>query len=235
MLPDQTPVLALIPSRGGSRGIPRKNLAAVHGKPLMGYTIEAALGSSRVDEVWVSSEDDEILQVAQSLGARPLSRPAGLAGDEASAVGVVHHFIGQLSEDMRRRDPLIAYLQPTSPLRTSAHVDAALRTLVDGQARALLSVSGMEKSPFKAFRLDEQGRLLSLFDEKLSNANRQDLPPTYMPNGAIYLFGVSEFLERDGFPSNGALPFVMDGTDSIDVDTPDDLERVAMILGERHG
>ena len=233
MLPDQTPVLALIPARGGSKGVPRKNLALLRGKPLLAYTIEAALQTPWVDQVWVSSEDDEILEVAQRYGAQVLKRPSEFAGDEASAVGVVKHFIEQLSDDMRQADPLISYLQPTSPLRMALHLDGAVRVLVDKRARSLMSVAEMEKSPFKAFQLDEEGRLLSLFDEKLSNARRQDLPTTYLPNGAIYLFGVSEFIERGGFPSNGSLPFIMGGIDSIDVDTPDDLARIDMILGER--
>lgn len=235
MLPDNTPVLALIPARGGSKGIPRKNLAILQGKPLITHTIEFAVQTPRIDEVWVSSDDQDILAVASNAGARALRRPDHHASDEASAVGVVEHFIEQLPEARRNQNPLIVYLQPTSPLRTSAHIDAALDALIGHQARTLLSVTECEKSPFKTFRLDDAQRLISLFDEKQSNARRQDLPVAYQPNGAIYMFTVSDFLARGGFPSNGSVPFIMSATDSIDIDTVDDLARVANILGESNG
>lgn len=235
MLPDTTPVLALIPARGGSKGIPRKNLALLAGRPLIDHTIQAARGASWVDEVWVSSDDEEILAVAQCAGATPLRRPDRHAGDDASAVGVVEHFFEQLPENLRARNPLIVYLQPTSPLRRAEHIDAALQSMVDRHARTLLSVTECEKSPFKTFRLDDSQRLISLFDEKLSNARRQDLPVAYLPNGAIYVFSVDDFEARGGFPSNGSVPFIMNARDSIDIDTPDDLARVAYIIGEQNG
>ena len=235
MLPDNTPVLALIPARGGSKGIPRKNLALLAGRPLIDHTIQAARLSPWVDEVWVSSDDDEILDAARNADATPLRRPDHLAGDEASAVGVVEHFIEQLAEALRARNPIIVYLQPTSPLRRAEHIDAALSIMVDQQARTLLSVTECEKSPFKTFRLDDAQRLISLFDEKLSNARRQDLPVAYQPNGAIYIFSVGDFESRGGFPSNGSVPFIMSARDSIDIDTPDDLARVAHIIGEQNG
>ncbi len=235
MLPDRTPVLALIPARGGSKGIPRKNLAILLGKPLLAFSVEAALASSWIDQVWVSSDDDEILSVADRLGARPLKRPPAIAGDHTSAIEVVEHFIEQLPGELRERDPLVVYLQPTSPLRTAAHLDAAFQQLSAAGGRTLMSVTECEKSPFKAFGIDSSRKLQSLFDEKLSNARRQDLPPTYLPNGAIYIFGISDFVERGGFPSNGSLPFIMSASESVDIDTPDDLRRVEHILGEQHG
>ena len=235
MLPDTTPVLALIPARGGSKGIPRKNLAPLAGRPLIDHTIQAARRASWVDEVWVSSDDESILATARDSGVTPLRRPDHLAGDEASAVGVVEHFISQIPEALRARNPVIVYLQPTSPLRGAEHIDLALRTMVSQQARTLLSVTECEKSPYKTFRLDGSQRLISLFDEKMSNARRQDLPVAYQPNGAIYIFSVRDFKARGGFPSNGSVPFIMNARDSIDIDTPDDLVRVAQIFGEKNG
>jgi CMP-N-acetylneuraminic acid synthetase len=196
------------------------------GRPLIDYSIQAARLSAWVDEVWVSSDDVEILGVAKNAGAIPLMRPAHHASDEASAVGVVEHFIEQLPDTLRTLNPIVVYLQPTSPLRRVEHIDAALRTMVDQHARTLLSVTECEKSPFKTFRL---------FNEKLSNARRQDLPVAYQPNGAIYIFSVGDFEARGGFPSNGSVPFIMTARDSIDIDTPDDLARVAHIIGEQNG
>jgi CMP-N-acetylneuraminic acid synthetase len=113
-------VLALIPARGGSKGIPRKNIALLMGKPLLSYTIEAALSSVFVDEVWVSSEDREILQLASMCGARIVTRPYVFASDTASSVSVVEHFIAHLSNEIRSQDPIILYLQPTSPRSSKA-------------------------------------------------------------------------------------------------------------------
>ncbi|GFE82012.1 hypothetical protein GCM10011487_40120 [Steroidobacter agaridevorans] len=235
MFRDSHPVLALIPARGGSKGVPRKNLAVLCGRPLLEYTVRAAVDCAAIDASYVSSDDAEILEVARRLDARAVERPPAFATDAASAIEVVRHFIETLPAELRARDPLIVYLQPTSPLRDAQHLDAAFELLARHGATTLMSVVELEKSPFKAFGLDERQRLRSLFDERLSNARRQDLPPTFLPNGAIYIFAVSDFLSRDGFPSNGSVPYVMSAADSIDIDTPDDLQRVERILGDRHG
>jgi CMP-N,N'-diacetyllegionaminic acid synthase len=229
------PVIALIPARGGSKGVPRKNLAVLGGQPLVAHTVAAARQARAVDRVVVSSDDDEILALARSLGAEALPRPEAMASDTASAEAVVTHFMSTLSEADRHADPLLIYLQPTSPLRTSAHIDAAFDLLERQGGSTLVSVVELNKSPYKSFALDAQGRMKSLFDERMSNARRQDLPPAYLPNGAIYIFGCSDFVARAGFPSNGSLPYVMSGQDSIDIDTREDLARAQRILGERHG
>jgi CMP-N,N'-diacetyllegionaminic acid synthase len=235
MLNHKNPVIALIPARGGSKGVPRKNVASLAGKPLIAHTIEAAQGSRQVDETWVSSEDEEILTIAAGYGARTLLRPHELANDEASAVGVVEHFIAELPDDLRMRDPFIVYLQPTSPLRSATHIDSALLAMSAAGASSTLSVVEADKSPFKAFQLDSNGRLTSLFNEELSNERRQDLPRCYFPNGAIYVFTVTAFKLRRGFPSNGSLPFIMSIEHSIDIDTASDFVRAHTALGAHHG
>jgi CMP-N,N'-diacetyllegionaminic acid synthase len=235
MLDDTLTVLALIPARGGSKGVRRKNLRLVGGKPLLEYTVSAARCSELIDRCFVSSEDSEILELAVRLGAEPVERPADFATDEASAIDVVKHFIGWLPEALRQQDPCIVYLQPTSPLRTSEHIDAALRRMAELNKSTLLSVTELTVSPYKSFKIDESGQMQSLFDEKLSNYRRQDLPATYIPNGAIYVFRISDFLERGGFPSNGSVPFVMSERESADIDTEDDLALVEKLLEQLHG
>jgi CMP-N,N'-diacetyllegionaminic acid synthase len=235
MIANGRPVIALIPARGGSKGLPRKNLAMLAGKPLIAHTIDAARGAALVDETWVSSDDDEILDVAAKHGALTLTRPSELADDGASPIDVVHHFIASVPEGLRRSDPLILYLQPTSPLRNASHIDAALRAMYSAGAETMLSVVEADKPPQKAFRLNGDGRLISLFDERLSNLRRQDLPQCYFPNGAIYAFPISSFESRQGFPSNGSLPFIMSSDHSIDVDNADDLFRARNTLGTHHG
>lgn len=228
------PVLALIPARGGSKGVPRKNLAMIAGKALIEYTLEAALESEHVDRCYVSSDSEEILEVARRHGARAMRRPAQFASDEASAVDVVRHFFEEIQGEYPVGNPFVVYLQPTSPLRNAGHIDAALDALRVAGARTLMSVVELEKSPFKSFKVNDAGRLESLFDERLSNARRQDLPRAFAPNGALYVFSREDFFARDGFPSNGSVPFVMSANDSVDVDAQEDLAKVERLLGVRH-
>jgi CMP-N-acetylneuraminic acid synthetase len=227
-------VLGLIPARGGSKGIVRKNLASLGGRPLIEHTVKAAQRAQAMTEVWVSSDDDEILQVAAALGACTLRRPAVLADDQASAIDVVSHFLASLPRQVLDADPIIVYLQPTSPFRRERHIDEALAGMVRCGADAAVGVVALSKSPFKAFCLDGDGRLLSLFDERQSNMRRQDLPTCYLPNGAIYAFRVSAFRTRAGFPSNGAWPYLMSDEDSIDIDSAQDLARAQALIGDQH-
>ena len=231
MLENKRSVFALIPARGGSIGIKKKNLALLNGRPLVWYTLMAAQTSPVVDAVWLSSDNEEILQVGRDAGVRLIRRPGELASDHASAVGVVEHFLSTLPDHVVWEDPVVLYLQPTSPLRTARHISEAIDLMQSNAVPSVISVVEQEHSPFKCFKLDGQGRLQSLFDEKLSNVRRQDLPTTYLPNGAIYAFLVSEFKARGGFPSNGGVPYIMSERDSVDVDSPDDLARVSELMG----
>lgn len=231
MILNTNPVIGLIPARGGSKGVPRKNMRVISGKPLIAFSILAAQQSRHIDSVYVSSNDQAILRHAQTMGATGIVRPDEFASDTASAFEVVNHFIGMLPNVLLQEDPYIVYLQPTSPFRTARHIDGALEQMLAEKSHSIVSVSEMEKSPFKSFTLDANGRLQSLFDEKLSNARRQDLPAVFVPNGAIYVFRVSEFKARGDFPSNGSVPFIMSQEDSLDIDTEDDIRHAEMILG----
>lgn len=224
------PVLALVPARGGSTGIVRKNLTLLGGRPLVEHTLRAALSSHGVDATYLSSNDPAILAVGVTIGALAVERPAEWATNDAAAADVVRHFVGWLPAALRDQDPYIAYLQPTSPMRTAQHIDSALSLLGETSAHSLVSVLRLQKSPFKSFTVDEDGRLLSLFDERMSNMRRQDLPETFTPNGAIYLFSVDEFVRRGGFPSNGSIPYFMSADESIDIDDAHDLDRAERLM-----
>ena len=228
-------VLALIPARGGSKGVPRKNMAMIDGHPLIEYTLQAAQNSTLIDDVWISSDDEEIIDFSRKKGVRVIQRPNEFSGDHSTANEVVQHFISMLPTELRCQDPYIIYLQPTSPLRTAGHIDQALMHIDSKRPYSILSVVEVDYSPYKAFRIDSDGKLQSLFDEKLSNTNRQDLPITYRPNGAIYVFLLSEFEKRAGIPSNGGMPFIMSKSDSVDIDTPSDLINAEKIIRERNG
>ena len=132
---------------------------------------------------------------------------------------------------LHAQDPYIVYLQPTSPLRTAIHIDDAFNQMQRNNAHKLISVVEMAKSPFKSFILDRSGLLEALFDEDKTNARRQDLPRVYLPNGAIYIFRLSDFNCRSKFPSNGSMPYFMSDKDSLDIDTEADFDLLNAVLG----
>lgn len=224
-------VLALIPARGGSKGVSNKNMRPITGKPMLEYTIVAAQKSRWINTIYISSDDPAALCLGRKLGIETIIRPAELASDTTSSVDVVRHFIDQVPTLAISKDIYIIYLQPTSPLRNEVHIDNAFELLREHDVRSLVSVVELDISPYKTFTITNEGRLQSLFDEQLSNTRRQDLPKTYLPNGAIYIFTINDFLRCGGFPSNGGVPFVMSNTESLDVDTEADILLAEKVLG----
>ena len=183
-------VLALIPARGGSKGVPRKNIRLLGGKPLIWHSIDVARRSALVSDVVVSTEDDEIAAVAEQCGADILRRPPELARDETPMAEVVRHV---LNERGGANDTLLL-LQPTSPLRLPEDLDGALKMFDDPAIRSVISVCNVEEHhPYRMYHL-EQGRLAALFPKHLVG-NRQDLPAVYQRNGAIYACRIGLFNE----------------------------------------
>ncbi len=226
-------VIALVPARGGSKGVPRKNLRIVRGRPLVAHSIQAALDSGFVDQVVLTSDDPNILAVGRSMGADLHTRSASAASDQATANDVIRDFLACVDEETQAANPFLVFLQPTSPMRTGRDVDACFELLHARQADTCISVMEMLKTPFKSFTLDDAGKLQSLFEERVTNANRQALPKAYYPNGAIYIFPLRSFLDNGGFPSNGAIPYVMSPADSIDIDSEEDLRTVEKLCLEK--
>lgn len=225
-------VYAVIPARGGSKGLPRKNILPLHGKPLIAWSIEAALNASQVDGVFVTSDSDEILKIAEGWGAGTLRRPQELASDSSSSEPVIAHAITSLRESLPAADFVLLFLQPTSPLRTAAHIDAALTSFLSRGARALISVYQPSKTPFKAYVADTRGFLTGLVSPDAPYQRRQDLPATFYPNGAIYIFMASVFMDGEEIPRDGVIPFEMSETLSLDIDTEADLKCAEQILSK---
>jgi CMP-N,N'-diacetyllegionaminic acid synthase len=230
MLVNDHPILALIPARGGSKGLSGKNMRTVNGVPLVGYSLKAALNSKYINEVYLSSDDEATLLYGKEVGATPIFRSAEYSSDTASANSVVEHLINNLSKNLLKKNPYIVYLQPTSPLRTVKHIDDALREMMEQGLNKLVSVTQMSKSPFKSFLVDQDGCLQALFGEEMTNQRRQDIPTVYAANGAIYVFLYSDFKKKNAFPSNGAYPYIMNAEDSLDIDTPEDLSALKRII-----
>lgn len=213
--------IAIIPARGGSKGLPRKNITTIAGKPLIAWTIEACLQSSVVDETIVSSEDAEILEVAESYGATSLLRPAELATDLALTAPVITHVLESLGKKTKSFD-YIVLMQPTSPLRFARHLDEAFSLLVESDATSLISVSEPEHSPLKTFQLKE-GFLKGLVNDEYPFMRRQDLPDTYIANGAIYIVKTTNFCKSQSLLTRKCVPYLMSPEDSQDIDSTADL------------
>ncbi|MES2770811.1 MAG: acylneuraminate cytidylyltransferase family protein [Pseudomonadota bacterium] len=226
-------VIALIPARGGSKGVHRKNLRLIQGRPLVAHSLQAALDCTLIDQVVLSSDDAEILAVGRHLGVQLHQRSPAAASDSATANEVMHDFLAGLPRDVLAADPFVVFLQPTSPLRTGKDIDAAFALLESSQAELCISVVEVNKTPFKSFTLGATGCLQALFDESMTNANRQTLPKIFYPNGAIYIFPLHAFVNKGGFPSNGAIPYVMPESRSIDVDSEEDLQAIERLCPEK--
>lgn len=213
-------VLGLIPARGGSKGIPRKNLRLLAGKPLIYWSINAAMKSKSIDSVVVSTEDQEIADVSKKYGADvPFIRPKELAQDNSLRNEVVQHALGELCEF-----DYLVLLQPTSPLRKSTHIDEAFTRLLESDAKSLVSVTEQHPSPEWIFQLSKSGRFICK-SNLLKSTNRQSFPNYYKLNGAIYIIGAEQFLTSslpDPFISNDTLGFIMPKEQSVDIDDKQD-------------
>lgn len=230
-----TPIaLAVIPARGGSKGIPRKNLMPIGGKPLLVWTIEAALNCPYVAHTVVSSEDDEILELARAHGAEPLKRPSELATDSANVKPVLQHALLEYKKSHPSMPRYVTFLQPTSPLRSAAHLTRAFEALMkDPRADALVSVYEIDNVVLKSSVLTKDGFLEHIAGAKFANMNRQLLPKLYMPNGAIYIMDAKSCVENPRFDGERTLPFVMSAEESIDLDTEKDVASIEAQLARR--
>ena len=224
-------VLGLITARGGSKGIPRKNIADLHGKPLIAWTIEAALQSDVLNRVIVSTDDQEIAAVSRKYGAEvPFLRPAGLAADRSAHIPVIQHALQWVEQDCGSLPEYVCLLQPTSPLRTARHIAQAVALLRKQNFDAVVSVCEAKTHPFLTRKLDENGLLQPFMPIPSGYLRRQDFPPAYEINGAIYLCRSSIVMKEGTLlpEKNGA--FVMDEKSSLDIDTSDDLARARILL-----
>ena len=220
-------VLGLIPARGGSKSIPRKNLVDLGGVPLIQWTIQAALGSN-LERVVVSTDEDEIAEISKSLGAEvPFKRPAELSSDQTLSIDVVLHALDVLEEDF----DAVMMLQPTSPFRTSIDIEGAIK-IIDG-ASSVISVVPVEGTHPARMKFVEDGVLIDPpFAETIENMPRQELRPMYIRNGAIYLTRISDLRHRT-FKGALSRALIMPKERSINIDTGFDLAlaRVALSNG----
>lgn len=220
-------LLGVIPARGGSKGVPGKNIRPVGGKPLIAWTIEAAKSSKFLDRIVLSSDDQEIIAAAQKYNCDvPFVRESQLAGDTTPTIDVVL--------DALNRCPgyeWVVLLQPTSPLRTAQDIDQAIERCMTQNASSCVSVCLAQESPYWMYTLDQDNYLAPLLPNA-SVTRRQDLPPVYSLNGAIYL-AKSEWLMRERkFLTSETVAYEMPVERSLDIDTESDLLQLKFLLGD---
>ncbi len=229
-------ILAVIPARGGSKGIPRKNIRPFLGHPLVAYSIAAALQSEQVTRTIVSTDDEEIAAVARQYGAEtPFMRPADLAQDQTTDLPVFEQALRWLAENEGYRPAAVVQLRPTSPLRPRGLVDRAVRTLLDApEADSVRGVIPSGQNPYKMWRIDAQGRMAPLLSvpgiAEPYNAPRQALPPTYWQTGHIDAIRTACILQKHSLSGDVILPLQIDPRYAVDIDTLNDWRRAEWLV-----
>ena len=229
-------VLALIPARGGSKGVPRKNIRDFAGAPLIAYSIAAALQAELITRVIVSTDDEEIAAVAREWGAEtPFLRPSELAQDDTTDLPVFEHALQWLRENENYQPGIVIQLRPTSPIRPVGLLDEAIKKLLEHpEANCVRGVVPSGQNPFKMWRIGGNGQLeplLSLPNMKEPyNAPRQELPKTYWQTGHVDVIRASTILEKGSLTGDIILPILIDPRYTVDIDTPSDMVRYARLM-----
>jgi CMP-N,N'-diacetyllegionaminic acid synthase len=229
--------LGLIPARGGSKGIPRKNIRSVAGKPLLAYTAEAALAARRLSRVVLSTDDEEIAALGKACGVEaPFLRPAGLAGDAAPMLPVVQHAVRWL-EDHGDRFDAVCLLQPTNPLRRPEHIDACIDLLAASGADSVITVLAVppEHNPHWVYFPNPDGSLRLSTGEVNPIPRRQDLPPAFHRDGSVYVTSCRVLMRENSLYGRRVLGYLLDAAASANIDSPEDLERAARLLSSKKG
>jgi CMP-N,N'-diacetyllegionaminic acid synthase len=231
-------ILAVVPARGGSKGFPGKNVAMLHGKPLLAWTCKAAAESKQITRTVLSTDDEHIAAAGRTCGVEvPFLRPAELSADDTPSVDVVLHALRFLADTASYQPDAVILLQPTSPLRTGHHIDEALTVFTTGRAQTVVSVVEVPHrySPYSVMRL-ENGTLKHFWQEPLpfDRYHRQSQPKFYARNGpAILITRTDVLVEQKSFYGDPTLPYIMSAQDSIDIDNGDDLQLAEMILSKK--
>ncbi len=216
-------ILSVILARGGSKGIPNKNICNLGGKPLITYTIEAALNSTAVNRTIVSTDCDEIAKISTHYGADvPFRRPSSLSNDKSSSIDAIIHCLKWLKENEGYVPDYVCLLQCTSPFRTALHIDEAFAIALQNDADSVVSVCANAKSPYW-MKIIENGKFKDIFPNHQDYKRRQDLPTTYHLNGAVYINRTSFLYKTKSFFNDDTFAYIMDKTSSIDIDEEIDL------------
>lgn len=224
-------ILAIIPARGGSKGIPHKNIVNLNGKPLIAYSIQTALNSKVFDRVVVSTDSRKIARVSKSLGAEvPFLRPPHLAQDQTPGISPILHALRWLEKKEAYHPDYVMCLQPTSPLRITEDIKKATRLARRKRADSVISVSPARQHPYWMKKIDKKGKCSDLIFLNRPLLRRQSLPPVYALNGSIYLARREVLLHHRTWYTKRTYAYVMPYERSLDIDTPWDLYLADLIL-----
>jgi CMP-N-acetylneuraminic acid synthetase len=234
-LVNQVEVLALIPARGGSKSIPRKNIRFFAGHPLIAYSICAALAAKTIRRVIVSTDDIEIAEIARSYGAEiPFLRPSEFSLDNTPDFPVFQHALAWLLEVEGYQPDIIVQLRPTSPFRRVDHIDQSVKLLIEHpRADSVRTVCVPFQNPFKMWQLDKDGFLEPLLATQYHepyNMPRQILPEVYWQTGYVDATRPQTILQKNSMTGDRILPLIIEPKEWIDIDSPDDWQRAEALL-----
>lgn len=213
-------ILALIPARGGSKGLPGKNTMLLKGKPLIAWSIDSAKKSKYIDRIIVSTDSMDIAEIAKKYGASvPFIRPSELATDTAASSDVIMHCLSWIKEKEKTEYDCLILLQPTSPLRNNLHMDEAIEKFFsDDKILSLVSITKVKKNPYWMKIVNKEGFLDNLLDGDKISFRRQDLPEVFVLNGAIYIIKNKDFISYRGFNTPFTSFYQMEDCYSFDID-----------------
>lgn len=228
-------VLALIPARGGSKSIPRKNIRNFAGHPLIAYSIAVGLAAKSVDRVVVSTDDEEIAAIARRYGAEtPFLRPAELSQDDTPDLPVFQHALTWLLQNENYAPGIVVHLRPTSPLRKTWHIDRAVAILHERpEADAVRSVCVPFQNPYKMWRIDGEGYLQPLLETGIHepyNQPRQSLPEVYWQTGYVDAAWAETILAGNSMTGSRILPLIISSEEWVDIDSPEDWQRAERLI-----
>lgn len=227
-------MIALIPARGGSKGVPGKNIRYLDGMPLLAHTIGVAHKSAKIDRIILSTDSKEIAEIGIECGAEvPFMRPSELAQDDSLDIDNSIYTIERLNKEFDGYYDRFVTLQPTSPLRTSEDIDNAINIFVEHNADAVVSVCEVPYCPEWLQKIDKNGNLTEWLDTEIALENRQKLETAYVPNGAVYVLKLATLKAKRTYYTDKTYPYVMPPERSIDIDTYFDFELAEFIMGRK--
>ena len=222
-------LLAIIPARGGSKGILQKNIKLLSGKPLIAWTIEEAKKAKCINKIIVSTDDKKIVKIAKQYGAEvPFLRPTELSKDETTTAETVLHAVEKLP-----RFDWILVLQPTSPFRTATDIDNFFRFCLNHKANSATSICKVNKHPYYTYKINDSLKLQSFSKKHVESSRRQDLPGAYSLNGALYLVKTDWFLNHKSFINEETLGYLMSSEKSVDIDTIEDWNWAEYLINQK--
>lgn len=226
-------ILAIIPARGGSKGLPGKNIKLLNGKPLIGYTIEEAKKSKYITRLILSTDCVEIAKVGLQFGIEnPFMRPLELATDTSLAIDNYEYTLKRMKEEFGFSADVLVVLQPTSPLRTVEDIDNAIDIFLEKNADSVIGICETHHPINWTRRLDEKGRIRNYLTEEIGY-NRQESKVLYVPNGAVFVFNTNLLLEHKKYYFENTYPYIMSKEKSLDIDDQFDFDLVEIIMKKR--